>query len=111
MNITTDVDADVRVKAKALYDDTQLLWQIQREWNKSKREPVEMTVEQALAGLNMISQRHPLTVLASRAVHLIGVIITRQDDSLTEQEIAMDTYAVEEEDSSHQKDHQGTLAN
>lgn len=98
-------------KGSPLYQDLLLYWHILREWNKSKREPVEMTVEQALSGLNMIAQRHPLTVLAFRAVHLIGVIITRQDDSLTEQEIAMDTYAVEEEDSSHQKDHQGTLAN
>lgn len=87
-----------------LYQDTQLFWYIQREWNRSKKETVEMTVEEALKGLNSVIERHPNSPVARNASLLINAIIMKQDDSLFDYE------SLPYEDSSHLKNHQGTLA-
>lgn len=91
-------------KVDKLYQETQMYWQIQREWNRSKREPVEMTVEQALQGLSYVISKHPNTPLARKAAALIEAIVTKQDDPFTDQEWE------KEEAVSTLSDHQGTLA-
>lgn len=91
-------------KGSPLYQDLLLYWHILREWNRSKREAVEMTVEQALQGLNYVISKHPNTPLARKAATLIEAIVTKQDDPFVDQEWE------KEEAVSTSSDHQGTLA-
>lgn len=60
---------------------TQLYWNIQEQWNRSRREAVKITVEQALRGLNIVASRYPNTDVGRRAKNLICDIVGRQINS------------------------------
>lgn len=90
-------------KGSPLYQDLLLYWHILREWNLSKRETVEMTVEQALQGLNQIINRNRHVLLTRKAKALVEAIVTRQEDLFEDSEF-------EPYEGIPSEDHQGTLA-
>lgn len=111
MNKETVQSTEGITKVNTLCQDVQIFWRIQREWNRSKHEAVEMTVEQALQELRSITCRHPLTSLARNAAYLIEAIVTRQNDPLEDLEDLGDSEDLEDQERINPlKDHQRTLA-